>query len=87
MITAEAGASVTVDGSLPALFDEQPGRIVLETTAPEEVRAAFDGIAPVVELGTADESGSLSITLDGESVALDAETIREYRNVIEETLD
>ncbi|WP_336325275.1 phosphoribosylformylglycinamidine synthase subunit PurL [Halovenus sp. HT40] len=87
MVTEEAGASVTIDGSLPALFDEQPGRIVLETTAPEEVRAAFDGIAPVVELGTADESGSLSLSLDGESVALDVETIREYRNVIEDTLE
>jgi phosphoribosylformylglycinamidine synthase II len=87
MVTADAGASVELDGSLPALFDEQPGRIVLETTAPEEVRAAFDGVAPVVGLGSADGSGTLSLSVDGDSLDLDAETIREYRNVIAETLD
>jgi phosphoribosylformylglycinamidine synthase len=87
MITADAGASVSVDGSLSALFDEQPGLIVIETTAPDAVRDAFDGVAPVAELGNADGSGSLSLSVADESADLDVEQIRAYRNTIEETLE
>jgi phosphoribosylformylglycinamidine synthase len=87
MVTADAGATVDLDASLPALFDEQPGRIVLETTAPEDVRAAFDGVAPITELGTADHSGRLSLSTDSESLGISAEEIRASRNVIEETFE
>ena len=86
MITDDAGATVEVDGSAPALFSEQPGRIVIETTEPEEIRDAFDGIAPVVNLGTADDSGTLSIAAGSETLSFDAETIETLRNVIDETL-
>ncbi|MXR51412.1 phosphoribosylformylglycinamidine synthase subunit PurL [Halovenus sp. WSH3] len=87
MVSGDAGASVTVDGSTPALFDERPGRVVVETTAPEDVRAAFDGVAPVTQLGSADGSGTLSLSLDGETTTLEAEQIQAYRDVIAETLE
>ncbi|ERH02527.1 MAG: phosphoribosylformylglycinamidine synthase II [Halonotius sp. J07HN6] len=44
LLTADAGADVAVDDAV-ALFDETPGRVVIETTDPESVRAAFDGVA------------------------------------------
>jgi len=85
LLTAEAGADVTVDDAV-ALFDETPGRVVIETTDPESVREAFDGVAAVQSLGTATDDGVLSLTVDGETVEYDAETITALRQTIPETL-
>ena len=89
MVTADAGADVTLDPTHEAasLFHEQPGRVVVETTAPDEVAAAFDGVAPVTRLGTADSSGRLSLAVGDETLAADAATIAGWRDVIETTLD
>ncbi|MFC7098574.1 phosphoribosylformylglycinamidine synthase subunit PurL [Halobaculum marinum] len=86
MVTADAGADVTVDDAL-ALFDETPGRAVVETTDPEAVRAAFDGVAPVAELGAATDDGTLSLTVGDEDLAYDAASIADLRSVIERELD
>ena len=86
LITSDAGAEVSVDGIVD-LFDETPGRVVIETTDPEAVREAFDGVAPVASLGSADDSGVLSLSVDGETVEYDAETVTELRDVIASTLE
>ena len=86
LITGDAGAEVSVDGVV-GLFDETPGRVVIETTDPEAVREAFDGVAPVESLGSTDDSGVLSLSVDGETVGYDLETIRELRDVIASTLE
>ncbi|MFC5969945.1 phosphoribosylformylglycinamidine synthase subunit PurL [Halomarina salina] len=89
MVTADAGATVTLDGDASAaalLFHEQAGRAVVETTDPDAVRAAFDGVAPVVAVGESDDSGTLSLTANGESLAYDVDRIRELRSVIEREL-
>jgi len=86
LITADAGADVAVD-SVVDLFDETPGRVVVETTDPAAVRAAFDGVAPVTSLGTATDDGSLSLSVAGETVSYDAATIQELRDVIASTLE
>ncbi|MFC4450037.1 phosphoribosylformylglycinamidine synthase subunit PurL [Halorussus aquaticus] len=62
MVSADAGATVEVE-DIEALFAETPGRAVVETTDPEAVREAFAGVAPVAELGTADDSGALDLTV------------------------
>jgi phosphoribosylformylglycinamidine synthase len=92
MITADAGADVSLDlpaGVTPAqaLFHEQPGRAIIETTAPERVREAFEGVAPVVSVGTADGSGALSLAAGGASLDIDAETIVTHRQTIADALD
>ena len=90
MVSPEAGASETLELSdrvAPLLFHEQPGRVVVETTAPDELEAAFEGVAPVTRLGTADASGSLSLNLGAETVERDAETLAGWRDCIEQTLD
>ena len=90
MVSPEAGASVTLEPSdrvAPLLFHEQPGRAVVETTAPDALEAAFEGVAPVTRLGTADTSGSLSLSLGAETVTRDAETLAGWRDCIEQTLD
>jgi len=90
MVSPDAGAEVALDSSEPApslLFHEQPGRVVVETTAPDELRAAFDGVAPVTRLGTSNGSGTLSLTAGTETLALDAETLADWRDCIAETLD
>ena len=86
MITAEAGADVTVD-SVVSLFDETPGRVVVETTDAEAVREAFDGVAPVDTLGSSTDDSVLSLSVAGETVEYDAETVAELRDVITSTLD
>ena len=86
LVTAEAGADVAVDDSV-ALFEETPGRAVVETTDPEGVRAAFDGVAPVTRLGTATDDGVLSVDVDGTELTVDAERVAALRGVLGEALD
>ena len=86
LLTADAGADVAVDDAV-ALFDETPGRVVVETTDPESVREAFDGVAAVQSLGEATADGVLSLTVGDETVELGAEAIADLRDVIPETLE
>ena len=86
MITADAGADVAVD-DLVALFEETPGRAVVETTDPAEVKEAFEGIGPVTRLGTATGDGELSLDVGGETLTADAERVAALRGVIDEALD
>lgn len=85
MVTDEAGADVDV-ASPAALFDEQPGRVVVETTDPAAVREAFEDVAPVSELGAATGTGRLNIAAGGETLRVEAEAIAGLREVIEAEL-
>jgi phosphoribosylformylglycinamidine synthase len=90
MVTDETGADVTLDAPASGaelLFHEQPGRVVVETTAPGAVERAFEGVAPVTRLGTTDDSGSLSVTAARERIDVDAGTLADWRGCIGETLD
>jgi len=92
MVHEGAGASVDIDaptkGSPEALlFGEQAGRAIIETTEPRSVREAFDSVAPVYELGTADDSGTLDLSVGDESLTYDAADIAELRAVIERELE
>ena len=86
LLTADAGAEVALDTTV-ALFDETPGRVVVETTDPEGVREAFDGVAAVESLGTATDDDVLSLTVGDETVELGAEAVAELRRTIPETLE
>ncbi|AFO58290.1 phosphoribosylformylglycinamidine synthase subunit PurL [Natrinema sp. J7-2] len=88
MVTADAGLEVSIPGDDPAgtLFHEQPGRALIQTDAPEAVRDAFDGVAPVVELGTATDDGRLVIDAGERTIETDAATIRERRATIDREL-
>ena len=86
LVTADAGADVAVDGPV-ALFEETPGRAVVETTDPEGVAAAFEGVAPVTRLGTATDDGELSLDVGGEELAVGAEQVAGLRGVLDEALD
>ncbi|MFC5366748.1 phosphoribosylformylglycinamidine synthase subunit PurL [Salinirubrum litoreum] len=87
-MVGEAGASVSVADER-ALFSEAPGRAVIETTDPEAVRDAFSGVAPVRSLGTADDSGTVTISVDDPvvDVSLDADEIAALRATITDALD
>ncbi|WP_247000442.1 phosphoribosylformylglycinamidine synthase subunit PurL [Halosolutus gelatinilyticus] len=90
MVTEDAGLDVTVPGDDPAaaLFHEQPGRALVQTESPGAVREAFDGVAPVRELGSATADGALAIDLgDGRMIEIDAATIRDLRATIERELE
>ncbi|MBX0284782.1 phosphoribosylformylglycinamidine synthase subunit PurL [Halomicroarcula sp. F28] len=91
MVHDDAGASVdlsTVDRGTRKrlLFNEQPGRVVFETTDPAAVREAFDGVAPVTEIGAADGSNHLEITVNDDRLHYDAAEIAELRDTIEDEL-
>jgi len=85
MLTEDAGAAVSVDDP-STLFDEQPGRVVIETTDPDAVRAAFEDVAPVSELGVSDDTGALSVDAGMESLRVSATSLAELRSVIEAEL-
>ncbi|UWG47941.1 Phosphoribosylformylglycinamidine (FGAM) synthase, synthetase domain [Halanaeroarchaeum sp. HSR-CO] len=87
MVTEDAGADVSVPDRL-ALFAEAPGRAVVETTDPEAVKAAFDVIAPVVDLGRSTSDGRLSIAVDDDGdLEYDATRIAAFRSTLESALD
>jgi phosphoribosylformylglycinamidine synthase len=86
MVTGDAGADVALDGTL-ALFDETPGRAVIETTDPDGIREAFDGVAPVEKIGEATADGTLSVTVGDAMLSADADLIRDLRSIIERELD
>ena len=90
MVTDESGARVDlgdVDSPAGALFHEQPGRVVVETTDPDGVSDAFDGIAPVAHVGEATDEGTLSLSAGEAALHVDAESIREYRSTISDALE
>jgi len=87
MVTGDAGAAVELSAGLSALFHEQPGRVVVETTDPDAVRDAFEGVASVTRLGSADDSGTLSLSVGETTISATTEEIAAYRDVIDETLE
>ncbi|WP_144924082.1 phosphoribosylformylglycinamidine synthase subunit PurL [Halorubrum salsamenti] len=84
LVTGDAGADVTLPDRVAA-FEETPGRLVVQTTEPEAV-AEIAGDLPVLRLGEVTTDGTLSLSVDGDAVALDADAIRELRGVIEREL-
>ncbi|MFB6219112.1 MAG: AIR synthase-related protein, partial [Halobacteriaceae archaeon] len=83
-MVGDAGARVEVPDA-PALFSEAPGRAVVETTDAGALRESVD--APVAELGTATDDGTLALSVGGESLTYDAAAIAEMRGVIGRELD
>ncbi|MFB6100939.1 MAG: phosphoribosylformylglycinamidine synthase subunit PurL [Haloplanus sp.] len=81
----EAGISVTV-GSVEALFDETPGRIVVETTDPEAVQAAASDV-PVRDLGASTADAELTLSVGDQRLVRDAEAIRDLRSVLDRELE
>jgi len=81
----EAGISATVDG-VEALFDETPGRVVVETTDPAAVRAAA-GDVPVRDLGAATAGDELILSVGDGRLTRDAAGIRDLRDVIDRELE
>ena len=86
MVTADAGADVALD-SVFTLFDETPGRAVVETTDADAVREAFDGVAPVTTLGAATDDGRLSLSVADETLDYGVNEIADLRDVIARELD
>ncbi len=86
MVHDDAGVSVSLPNDA-ALFHEQAGRVLIETTDPDAVREAFDGVAPVTHLGSPDETGTLSLSVGGADVTLDAADITERRSVLDRELE
>ncbi|WP_135830551.1 phosphoribosylformylglycinamidine synthase subunit PurL [Halorussus halobius] len=86
MVTPDAGLSAEVEG-LDALFAETPGRAVVETTDPAAVRERFAGVAPVANVGAADGSGELELTVGDETLTYAAGEIAELRDVLARELD
>ncbi|PSQ16888.1 phosphoribosylformylglycinamidine synthase subunit PurL [Halobacteriales archaeon QS_8_69_26] len=82
MVTGDAGVRASVPDK-PSLLAETPGRAVVETTDPGAVRAAFEGVAPVTDLGTATGDGVLSLDVGGEDLDYAVEEIRDLRGVID----
>jgi phosphoribosylformylglycinamidine synthase len=86
-MVGDAGVEASVE-SVEALFDETPGRIVVETDDPDAVREVTDDAGvPVRELGETRAEPRLSVSVDGERLDYDAAAIRGLRGVIERELE
>jgi len=85
MVTDEVGADVSVSDYV-SLFEETPGRVVVETTDEAALRD-LAGDVPVVELGTTTDDATLSLTVDGDEVAYGAGDIAALRDVLARELD
>ncbi|RDZ37508.1 MULTISPECIES: phosphoribosylformylglycinamidine synthase subunit PurL [unclassified Haloferax] len=87
MVTDEVGADVSVSDYV-SLFEETPGRVVVETTDEAALRD-LAGDVPVVELGTTTDDATLSLTVDsdGDEVAYGAADIAALRDVLARELD
>jgi phosphoribosylformylglycinamidine synthase len=83
-MVGEAGVEATVE-SVEALFDETPGRIVVETTDPAAVEEAA-GDVPVRDLGAATNDASLGLSVGEERLVREVDAIRELRDVIDREL-
>ena len=84
LVTDDAGVDVALSDRGVA-FAETPGRLVVQTTDPDAVAAAAADL-PVRRLGDVTTDGTLSLSVGDESVALDADAVRERRSVIEREL-
>jgi len=84
LVTDAAGADVTLPDRV-AVFEETPGRLVVQTTDPEAV-AELAGELPVLRLGEVTTDGALSLSVGDDETAFDADTIRELRGVIDREL-
>ncbi|MFW5917051.1 MAG: phosphoribosylformylglycinamidine synthase subunit PurL [Halorubrum sp.] len=84
LVTDAAGADVTLPDRVAA-FEETPGRLVVQTTDPEAV-AALAGDVPVLRIGDVTTDGTLTLSVGEESIALDADAIRDRRGVIQREL-
>ena len=73
--------------ALAAALSEAPGRVVVETTAPEAVRGRFDGVAPVERLGGATDTGRLALTVGDADLAYTADELAARRSTIAAALD
>jgi phosphoribosylformylglycinamidine synthase len=81
MVGRDAGVDAEIDSTFDC-FEETPGRAVVETTAPGRVRARFDGVAPVTEVGESTSDGTLTLDVDGGRLSYDYEELRDLRNVL-----
>jgi len=89
MVSEDAGidATLSVEDVEGALFHEQPGRALIQTTDPDAVREAFDGIAPVHEIGIGTDEGLLSLSFDDDTLELGGEEIADLRSTIDRGMD
>ncbi|WP_440991243.1 phosphoribosylformylglycinamidine synthase subunit PurL [Haloarchaeobius baliensis] len=69
------------------LFNEQPGRVLIQTTDPDAVRDAFVGVAPVASIGEGTRDGRLELTTFWTELAYDAADIADLRSVIADTME
>jgi len=86
LVTDEAGLAVSVP-DLGSLLHEQPGRVVVETTDPDAVRAVVPERVPVARLGESDDSGRVSFDVGDEGVAFDADYVATLRGRIGDALE
>ncbi|WP_372911902.1 phosphoribosylformylglycinamidine synthase subunit PurL [Salinigranum sp.] len=86
MVGRDAGVDAEIDSTFDC-FEETPGRAVVETTSPGRVRARFDGVAPVAEVGESTSDGTLTLDVDGGRLSYGYEEIRDLRNVLTRELE
>ncbi len=89
MIHEGAGLELSLSTTDPAgaLFHEMPGRALVQTTDPDGVREAFDGIAPVTSLGPVTTDGVLRIDCGTDQLERAAREIALLRSVLDRELD
>lgn len=86
MITEHAGASISIPASCATLVSEQPGRIIVETTDPAELRSVVGDQLPVARIGKSTHSDTLTLECDDASMTLTVTDIETHRSILDDTL-
>ena len=96
MVGKDAGLSASIDSAgetgeasdaAALLFDEVPGRAVIETADSERAREIAADRVSVTEIGTATDDGRLALSVHGEELSFSATSIATLRDVIDDELD
>ena len=87
LVTETTGVEVELPTNRPEhLFVEHPGRVLVQTSTPSRIEAAYDGVAPVHHIGATTNDGTLHISVGAKTIHRPHEQLVARRNTIPDVL-
>jgi phosphoribosylformylglycinamidine synthase len=89
MVSKSTGASINLQSydTIRALFNESPGRVIVESTDPKAVESLFNSIAPVYNIGNATNKNRLDISTSSTNLSYSTKEITILQDIIAQTMD
>ncbi len=89
MVSESTGASVNLQpyDTIRSLFNESPGRVLVESTDPKAVESLFSSIAPVYNIGNSTNKNRLDISTSSTNLSYSTKEITILQDIIAQTMD